>query len=460
MTWLTNQLMTRSSFAVTAALALLALALASVLPACGAPAPAGGADVSACPGGRAQLDNAPGVRPEHRAPAHWLAQGSERELLGGADIAALNSRNRRASAGAFQDVTQAGIGDQARVSKDLSERAVWLRERLDAGKYLEARPGSMAAAWAIMERAAEVDLLHLVALEANLRCVPTLGAFRTATGDAGHDRNRCSSLHPAEVVRVLRQGPDGWLYVHAGHSVGWLHQPALSPAIDAAQVQAFRSPAKRVVVLADGVRVPGGPRLRLGTSLPLIGRGGDGSWRVSVPTQAGLAERTLPADARVTEGHLPLTRAKLIDVALGQLDTPYGWGGEGGGQDCSRYLLDLFGCFGVELGRHSAAQSHSGTRTIDVATLDDASKREAIRAAGEEGAVLLYMPGHIMLYLGESGGRSYAVSAIADYLQPCPDGEPTTVALQRVAVTDLEVGRGTKRRAFIERIVRIAVFKP
>jgi hypothetical protein len=62
-----------------------------------------------------------------------------------------------------------------------------------------------------------------------------------------------------------------------------------------------------------------------------------------------------------------------------------------------------------------------------------------------------------MLYLGELDGRDYALSAISEYLLPCPEGGHRTVRIDRVDVTDLERGRHTERTAFIERITTLAI---
>jgi hypothetical protein len=74
--------------------------------------------------------------------------------------------------------------------------------------------------------------------------------------------------------------------------------------------------------------------------------------------------------------------------------------------------------------------------------------------------VLLYMPGHILLYLGQDHEHDYGISALSEYLVPCPGGPDTMYKLDKVAVTTLELGRGTERRAFIERISKMAIFGP
>ena len=75
----------------------------------------------------------------------------------------------------------------------------------------------------------------------------------------------------------------------------------------------------------------------------------------------------------------------------------------------------------------------------------------------EHGIVLAYMPGHIMLYLGERQGRPYALSAISEYLRPCADGHDV-VRLDRVVVTDFKLGSGTERTDYLTRLTALTVF--
>ena len=63
-------------------------------------------------------------------------------------------------------------------------------------------------------------------------------------------------------------------------------------------------------------------------------------------------------------------------------------------------------------------------------------------------------------WAGEGGGRPMAVSSLSEYLRPCGDGGNQLVRVDRVAVSDLELGRGTERTAFLQRLVRLAVFAP
>ena len=67
---------------------------------------------------------------------------------------------------------------------------------------------------------------------------------------------------------------------------------------------------------------------------------------------------------------------------------------------------------------------------------------------------------HIMLYLGEDAGAHFALSSLSEYRRPCDGGGAETVRLDRVEVTTLELGRGTDRTAFVERLTRAIVFGP
>ena len=71
--------------------------------------------------------------------------------------------------------------------------------------------------------------------------------------------------------------------------------------------------------------------------------------------------------------------------------------------------------------------------------------------------VFAYMPGHIMLYLGERHGRPFALSAISEYLRPCRDGHEV-VRLDRVVVTDFTLGAGTERSDYLSRLTSLTVF--
>jgi hypothetical protein len=64
---------------------------------------------------------------------------------------------------------------------------------------------------------------------------------------------------------------------------------------------------------------------------------------------------------------------------------------------------------------------------------------------------VLYLKGHIMLYLGKAGFPPYAIHATWAYR--VPDGnQDLTYKINRVAVTDLNLGKGSRNGSLLERL--------
>lgn len=84
---------------------------------------------------------------------------------------------------------------------------------------------------------------------------------------------------------------------------------------------------------------------------------------------------------------------------------PYGWGGKLETRDCSTLTRDFFAPFGIYLRRNSRQQAHDGNEFISLKGLDASSKRQTILDNAKPFRSMLFVPGHIMLYLGEKEGE-------------------------------------------------------
>jgi hypothetical protein len=445
---------------VRAALALvLALGCGQPEPPAATPATTDPAvETVACPPGPLPSERAPGVTQEQETYGYWAAhlEGLDAPLLTDGDREALRVQAADLPAGPRdpwgEEITSDAILAEMRV------RIAAMRRDLADGTSVEAEPGAVAEAERIAADAEPVDHARLVVGQTQMACTPTeIGVYHPPIDEA-FDRNLCSTLHPGELVRVLAKGDRGrWLLVHAAHTIGWVREDGLSRRISEDDRLAWRTS-----VLAfprrEAVRTKGGTIVRFGVGLPVRARG-DAETTVWVASDEGPREDAI-ATADVTIGPAPLTRAELFARAFAAIGEPYGWGGKDGARDCSQFLLDLFAGFGVPLARHSSIQARQGTDNVDVEGWSEADKRAAIDDAAARGVVLLYMPGHVMLHVGKIEDRHFAISAIAEYLVPCDRGGETLFRIDRVALTDLELGRGSSRGAFIERITRLAVFGP
>lgn len=89
-----------------------------------------------------------------------------------------------------------------------------------------------------------------------------------------------------------------------------------------------------------------------------------------------------------------------IKAAIAQLSgQKYGWGELFGQRDCSALTRDYFALFGVYLDRNSYAQTKNG-KYLEIKELSNKEKIEAIKQNATPFSSLIYLKGHIMLYLG------------------------------------------------------------
>lgn len=434
-------------------------------PAIEAPRPA----ATICPADRPAPERIPGVEPEHRTPAYWVERA---QAYGDVDGVLMSPADARVHNRAFRAQGEdrpytvydlAGPVDKPALLTELTERFEWLAERFSQKKYVDANgePLALEPAHAKAEIAdARLAPALRIALETTqIYCAPTTRDFYTPSLDLRFNRNHCSSVHPQEPLHVLAPWTNGMLLARTRYGYGWIAGTAkLSPPVPAEHVQAY---VHGPFADTPGAQTVAGVKLPANTLLPALPDG-----QALLATAEGI--RAVPG-AGLRSTVRPLTRRALIEEAFKYLDEPYGWGGVNGARDCSRFLMDVFASFGIELPRFSASQAKSGEFSLNIKDIKDEGERlRIIEAAAKRGIVLLHLPGHVMLYLGkDAAGRPMAIHAFAEYLEPCatpdparPEGKETLLKVDKISVTDLELGRGTSRTAFIERLTGLTVFGP
>lgn len=432
----------------------------------------------------------PRVEPRELELAHWLARAEaahldlDAVLLDPSEIAAHDAAV--GAGGEDLPFARASLGvvpEPALVLREVRERLEYLHERLASGAHvLEGEARADAAMLARFEAPAAlppvVGELRVTTARVLLRCGPTDTSFYNAPIDPAFDRNACSTLERQEVVQVLARwlGEPAMLLVRSRYALGWLPAAApLSPALPAegperdawvagARARSLTSTTVRADVVSTDATEPPALALDGDVLLPLDP---NDATRVLFASPSGLF-RSQPLGPDVLERTArPLTRRAFLTEAFRHLGEPYGWGGVGGGRDCSELVMDVLATFDLDLPRHSARQAEAGSFSLAVpADMPDDERLELFDRALESGIVLLHFPGHIMIYLGRTeSGAPRILHSFAEYLEPC--GEPPSAGgtpgevlrrVNRVSVSDLELGRGTSRRAFVERVDRVVVF--
>lgn len=90
--------------------------------------------------------------------------------------------------------------------------------------------------------------------------------------------------------------------------------------------------------------------------------------------------------------------AEYINLLMGQ---KYGWGGMYENRDCSAFIRDILGNFGLYLPRNSFAQAQLGTHQIKLDDLALKEKEKMITQNASPFASVIWLKGHIMLYIGK-----------------------------------------------------------
>lgn len=424
---------------------------------------AAGSEASSCPASAPAPSPLPGVTEAHLSLDYWLERVGDLDepLMTPLEVA---GHNRALTLDPDNGLpihrgSLSGVVSAERLEREVRNRLEYMRQKIDSGEYVDASGTRLdtqaAGAFSTIDLTAAGELR--VALEPMmLRCGPREAGLFKLPVDAAFDRNNCSMIQPQEPVQLLMRWPNGMWLARTRYALGWVAGNAvLSPAIAGEE--------RDIVLGGPPMRARSGARLssddgaRVELSRDALLPTDPASGSALFADAAGL-HRTSPSAFDPTTR--PLTRRAVLQEAFSRLGRSYGWGGHEGGLDCSRFVMDVLGTFGLELPRHSSRQAASGTYSLDLREVADLDERtRLIDAAAQRGVLLLHFPGHIMLYLGrDAAGTPMAIHAFSEYLEPCEaEGEETLRRADRVAVSDLTLGRGTSRRSFLERLERVVI---
>lgn len=257
-----------------------------------------------------------------------------------------------------------------------------------------------------------------------------------------------------------------WYYAETALASGWVRSEDV--ALADAGFCARYEPGALVALRKDETSLVRAGRFlgqtHVGAIFPLHSQNSQG-FTVRVPVRGATGQATLAlADLGYHQASLmpaPLTSravAELADAMSGQL---YGWGGMFENRDCSSTMRDLFLPFGIWLPRNSAQQARSGGEFVSLEGLDASSKMHVIRAQGVPFASLIWLPGHIGLYLGLDGrGEPLLLHNIWGVRTVLPDGSEGRAVAGRLVISTLRPGEerdDVRRDAFLNRLRALTI---
>lgn len=307
----------------------------------------------------------------------------------------------------------------------------------------------------------------------DLKQLPTSRRFFGEPGLAGQgypfDLNQESWVTSQTPALILHETRDSaWRLVLLGNIFGWL--PAQQVAtVEADFIQQWQYPQRghvTITALKSALATPTAhfiTEAQLSSLHPLLAEQPD-HWRVSAANSDAEGRAILQpvtvlksAAARFPLPLIPLQLATLVNQLMG---LPYSWGGLGGLYDCSSTLVTLFQPFGIWLPRNSGDQVRSAQPYLDVTGLDRTQKLALIKQQGVPFLTLGWMPGHVVLYLGEKQGIPHLFNSLWGFKTVDPTTQQAGRALiGRSVIMPLNVDAGYANipQTLLDRLQRLIV---
>lgn len=132
-----------------------------------------------------------------------------------------------------------------------------------------------------------------------------------------------------------------------------------------------------------------------------------------------------------------------IKIVTQLMNEPYGWGGLLNNRDCSSFTQDFFTPFGKFLQRNSKAQTTDG-KFLDMSKLSLEEKKEFMIKNGVPFSTLVYLKGHIMLYIGTKDNEPLVVHNIWSLRLKDIYGKQYRHIIGKATITTLEPAKEMK----------------
>ena len=247
----------------------------------------------------------------------------------------------------------------------------------------------------------------------DVKALPTSAAFYRDPKRVGEgfpfDYNQNSALHINVPLYISHFSKDRrWAYVRASYSFGWVKISDLA-LVNNAFIQKFKN-GKYAMTIKDNLRLYDDKKrsfsiVKLGALFPISADGQSYlTARRNAKGQARVHKVQAASPHIIAQKPLPFTPENVAMLAKEFYGEPYGWGGSYECRDCSATTRDFLGAFGIFLRRNSSKQAKDGQQ-IKIRNWVKSYKKQFIIQNAKPFRSLLYVPGHIVLYLGQYKGE-------------------------------------------------------
>ncbi len=244
----------------------------------------------------------------------------------------------------------------------------------------------------------------------DLKSLPTKESFYRDPRQTGEgfpfDYNQNSAYPPNMPLLISHFSKDGkWAFVNGAYAFGWLRIEDLA-IVDNKFIEQFQN-GHYAITVQDNLRLYENNKpislVKLGTIFPYDSDGyffatKDNSNMAKLnkakPTYKGI----------IASKPIAFTPNNVARIASAFINEPYGWGENFEARDCSALTRDFFAPFGIFLNRNSSDQAKDGTQ-ISIYGLNREEKKAKILQNAIPFRSMLFVPGHITLYIGQFQGE-------------------------------------------------------
>ncbi|MBT1064873.1 SH3 domain-containing protein [Bowmanella sp. Y26] len=425
-----------------------------------------------------------GIQPQHLHAEYWQLKQEDAQtvLLNELQINALNQRSFKQ-----QEELQNLSELPARLSADALKAAINQISTVPSSDRFFADGTKLSSA----DYQRYLDNLNVAAIKpqnairfalvterTNMRRFPSAEKTYNQAMDLDIDRFIETGLFPGDALAIFHESKDGqWYLARAYHYLAWL--PKSSVALGSKEeVLGYGQQAPFVVVTGAKVFTnynPQAPQLSekqldMGVRMPLLdnqsvkhylyGQNPYASYVVKLPYreesgQLSFKPALISRNQDLHQGYLPFNKANIIQQGFKFLGERYGWGHDYNARDCTGFVSEIYRTFGILMPRNSGEQGN-GAFGQNIRFDADSPVQDKLNALKElQVGDLIYIPGHVVMYLGEEQGQPYVIHDVHGMSYVDEQGNYYQGGLNGVSVTPLLPLHLSKSTSYLDRIYTI-----
>lgn len=237
------------------------------------------------------------------------------------------------------------------------------------------------------------------------------------------DMNQMTALNIYDIVDI-KEETKNWYYINSSTADGWIKKSDVALIKNRKEISNIKNSKNFILVNQSYLETEFNVHddrasfveFFLGDKIPLSQDYYDEypqpGYKIKIPVKnkdnyVEFIDGFIALNKEIEKNYLNYTRKNLLKTAFKMLGEAYGWGSRLRRRDCSSYIMDIMKIFGIKIPRNSGIQEIAGNFNC--------IKKENIDIEKIKPGDILYMKGHVMLYIGKDKEKHYVIHSGAGY---------------------------------------------